>query len=52
MCPALLGAGARARDGNEGGRGEEAGGGDGCLEMRKVRRECIVDDGSGSRALE
>ena len=26
--------------------GSEAGGGDACLEMRKVRRVCIVDDGS------
>ena len=38
--------------GSEGESGAEAGGNDACLEMRKVRRGCIVDDGSGSRALE
>ena len=46
MCPTLLAASA-----SEGGSGAEAGG-DACLEMRKVRRGCIVGDGSGSRASE
>ena len=52
MCPTSLAASASARGGNEGGNGAEAGGNDACLEMRKVRRGCIFDDGSGSRALE
>ena len=46
-----MAASASARGGNEGGRGAEAGGGDACLEMKKVRRGCIVDDGSGSQVL-
>ena len=46
MCPTLLAASASERGGSEGGSGAEAGGGDACLEMRKVRRECIVDDRS------
>ena len=41
MCPTLLAASA-----SEGGSGAEAGGGDACLEMRKVGRGCIVDDRS------
>ena len=48
----LLAASASARGGTEGGSGAEAGGGDACLEVRKVRRRCIVGDGSGSRTSE
>ena len=44
-------ASASAHGANGGGRGAEAVGGGACLEMRKVRRGCIVDGGSGSRAL-
>jgi len=56
MCPTPLAASATARGGNEGGSGAEAGGGDACLEMRKVKRGCIIDeegaqDESGSRVL-
>ena len=51
MCPIPSAASASARGGNGGRSGAEAGGGDACLEMRKVRRGCIVDDGSGSRVL-
>ena len=53
MCPTLLAASASASayGGNGGGRGAEAGGGDACLEMRKVRRGYIVDGGSGSRVV-
>ena len=52
MCPTSLAASASARGGSESESGAEAGGGEACLEMRKVRRGCIVDGGSGSRALE
>jgi len=34
----------RVHGGSEGGSGGEAGGGDACLEMRKVKRGCIIDD--------
>ena len=37
--------------GNGRGRGVEAGGGDAYVEMRKVRRGCIIGGGSVSRAL-
>ena len=46
-----MAASASARGGNEGGNGAEVGGRDARLEMRKVRRGCIVDDGSGCRML-
>ena len=46
MCPIPWAASASARGGYEDGRGAEVGGGDACLEMMKVRRGCIVYDGS------
>ena len=54
MYPTPLAASARGGNGcggNGRGRGVEAGGGDVCLEMRKVRKGCIVGDGSVSRGL-
>ena len=56
MCPTPSAASASARGGNEGGSGAEAGGGDAYLEMRKVKRGCIIDDEgaqdeSGSQVL-
>ena len=56
MCSTPLAASASGRGGNEDGSGAEAGGGDACLEMRKVGRGCIVDDegaedGCGCRVL-
>jgi len=60
VCPTPLAASVSASGfaggGSEEGSGAEAGGGDACPEMRKVKRGCIVDDEgaqdeSGSRVL-
>ena len=51
MCPTLSAASASACGGSESGSGADAGGGDACLEMSKVRRGRIVDDGSGESGV-
>ena len=47
MCPTSLAASARARGGNESGNSAEVGGGDACLEMRKVQRGALLMMGVG-----
>ena len=46
LCVQSLRQRVRVRVVEQGRSGAEAGGGDACLEVWKVRRGCIVDDGS------
>ena len=47
MCPTPFSVSASAHGGNEGENGAEAGGGDACFEMRKVRRGYMLMMGVG-----